>query len=674
MRTDEGAIVPRHQLSRFAGYVRSFDDHVRALQHVRTIEVRFVVGPPTACLETLLGDRHPADAKTIVYQPAPGSDFLSAAGGKHDALAAYRNATGWRRTGSGPWDVHDFRGRPFTALDLVTDDQDRPVALARFIEGVRSQRVAGTDPGAARQLAAQTPDVIWALNMLREGSDYPALTHAILMAPRGSMLDTLQMFGRLLRDYPGKEHVQFDIVLPLGSRRRTPRADQVASYLRTMMATVLVAWQFAGLGIDDSALPADQRAQLAPLEQADAQQQIITAIVDSAIAIGDSGQSHHAEAVRIADRAVAHCEATKRLADGPRRVARVRIRQMLEGANRMSAVDFGVNMQEGLLGALRSFSGQFGYADLRRLRESLGRAAPVSLQQVHDAMQTFVLEQERWPDRHDGAIPTLEGSWLAIDEALRVGVRGLPGGSSLAKERVALTGARRRQSLTEENVKAAILAHHRATGAWPNDSTKGVIPGVGYTWSYVRAFIRNSGHGFHGLVRELQGLSAEKTRLTLASVEEAIAAFRTAHDGRWPTCSTAGTVPILDSERPTLTWSTLDTLLAVGTSGLPKVGADGRQLSLARVVAGLRGVVPSSSPLTLTVVEEAMLEWKRKEGTWPTAKTSGKAPIIDVTWKALNIYLQRGKRSLPGGLTLKRVEGTLERRVAKKRRRSRLSR
>jgi hypothetical protein len=76
----------------------------------------------------------------------------------------------------------------------------------------------------------------------------------------------------------------------------------------------------------------------------------------------------------------------------------------------------------------------------------------------------------------------------------------------------------------------------------------------------------------------------------------------------------------------------------------------------------------------LTVVEEAMLEWKRKEGTWPTAKTSGKAPIIDVTWKALNIYLQRGKRSLPGGLTLKRVEGTLERRVAKKRRRSRLSR
>ncbi len=666
MRTDEGAIVPRTQLPCFAKYVRSFDEHVKDLRHVRVLEIRFVVGTATDCLKTLLADRHPADAKTIVYQPAPGSDFLSEQGGKYEALAEYRKASGWLRKRIGQWDAHRFEGRPFTALELVIDGDYRAASLASLLEGIHAQRATREDPAVGKSLMGRTPDVIWALNMLREGSDYPALAHAILMAPRGSMLDTLQMFGRLLRDFPGKEHVQFDIVLPVSAARRTPRADQVASYLRTMMASVLVAWQFSGFRIDAGEVTAAQSEELASMDRADVQQQLTAAIVDAAIAIADVGQDAGLEADQIAERTVASCAATKGMTNASRTRIRNRVRQMLVGAGRTS-LDFDVNMKEGLLGTLRSFSGQFGYADLRRLRESLGRAAHIRMEQVHNAMRTFEGLNSRWPNRKDGVVPDLGGSWLAIDEALRVGVRGLPGGSSLSKERLALIGSRSRKQLTAASVKDAILAHHAATGAWPNESTAGATPGVAHSWSYLRAVVRKgtlfpNGYTFSKLVRELRGLSPSKGKITIDSVEDAIRAFQVANDGKWSSLATKGAVPITSRDGPTLTWQTLDVYLARGLAGLPKVGDDGRPLTLAKVVARLRGVIAGSTSLTVGMVEQAMLTWRRNEGRWPTAKTPGNAPRIGVTWKALNIYLQRGKRGLPSKLTLKRVQDLLEKR------------
>lgn len=399
MRTDDGAIVPAIALETFARYHRGFDQHMKDMRHIRTLEIRFVVGVATDCLETLFKERHPSEMKTVVWHPAPGSDVLTRQGGKRGALAKYRKVTGWRRRPRDPWDIHEFDGKTFTALELIDDGRQRNESMNKLLAGVHAQKQAARERRDVGPELHWTPDVVWALNMLKEGADYPALARGILMAPRGAMIDTLQMLGRLLRDFPGKERVEFDIILPVDGPATTPTAEQVSSYLRYMMATLLIEWQFGGFSPDGSPLTDEERQELSLLERADVQQQLASDIVDAAIRIADAGLSSAEEAERIADDVITRGKSAGGLAPRARKIVKHRLRRMLIG--RPVTTDAGTgefDVEETLVGRLRSFIGRFGYDDLRKLREGLGRSAHLTIEQVHQSMQTFMLGMAAGPE------------------------------------------------------------------------------------------------------------------------------------------------------------------------------------------------------------------------------------------------------------------------------------
>ena len=72
-----------------------------------------------------------------------------------------------------------------------------------------------------------------------------------------------------------------------------------------------------------------------------------------------------------------------------------------------------------------------------------------------------------WPHGGTGSVGAAPGEvWSTIDGALRVGRRGLPGGSSVAR---LLDEHRpeRCRTLTVETILAWADAHHAATGKWP---------------------------------------------------------------------------------------------------------------------------------------------------------------------------------------------------------------
>src|SRR6266478_1607870 len=89
----------------------------------------------------------------------------------------------------------------------------------------------------------------------------------------------------------------------------------------------------------------------------------------------------------------------------------------------------------------------------------------------------------RWADLHGhktGRFPSVKSgkvvgtrgeTWRSMDNALRYGLRGLPGGSSLALFLAEHRGARNRTSLPPPSLKL-ILAwaekHHERTGRWPH--------------------------------------------------------------------------------------------------------------------------------------------------------------------------------------------------------------
>lgn len=106
-----------------------------------------------------------------------------------------------------------------------------------------------------------------------------------------------------------------------------------------------------------------------------------------------------------------------------------------------------------------------------------------------------------WPTLSCGAVPAApEEAWGRIDDALRQGYRGLPGGSSLARLLEEGRGRLRPQSLpdmTVEKIVAWARAHRESTGSWPS-SHSGPVGDTGETWCGVVNALRDGKRGLPG--------------------------------------------------------------------------------------------------------------------------------------------------------------------------------
>ncbi len=130
----------------------------------------------------------------------------------------------------------------------------------------------------------------------------------------------------------------------------------------------------------------------------------------------------------------------------------------------------------------------------------------------------------RWPDGHAGPVRGVpDENWSAIDAALKLGRRGLPGGSSLTAlfDRSLDPAARGiRPDLTVEQVLAWVDAHRAATGRWPT-MLSGPVAGVpGEKWVNLDAALRLGRRGLPcgtnlaRLVAEHRGTAASPAAAT----------------------------------------------------------------------------------------------------------------------------------------------------------------
>lgn len=264
-----------------------------------------------------------------------------------------------------------------------------------------------------------------------------------------------------------------------------------------------------------------------------------------------------------------------------------------------------------------------------------------------------------WPKHDSGPIPDSGGeTWLAVDTSLREGGRGLPGGSSLARlldDRRGVTNRLARPRLTTDQVLAWADEHHARTGAWPGRKSGPVGGAAGETWAAVDAALSRGSRGLPPggslaqLLAESRGVRnpAALPRLTTRTIL-AWADEHHARTGDWPT---AGSGPVADAAGEV--WSAVETALSMGCRGLP--GGD----SLARLLARRRGRRHPAAlpPLTVDRIKGWMRAFRRRVGRWPRADDG---PIPDSggeTWAGVDHALARGRRGLPGGLTLFALRG-----------------
>jgi len=107
-----------------------------------------------------------------------------------------------------------------------------------------------------------------------------------------------------------------------------------------------------------------------------------------------------------------------------------------------------------------------------------------------------------WPVVKTGPVFDVPGeTWSGINAALDRGMRGLPGGDSLAQLLARVFSKRNpRQTppLTLDSIWVWAEAHHATTGSWPKYSTGPIEGTSGETWGGVENALRKGRCGLLG--------------------------------------------------------------------------------------------------------------------------------------------------------------------------------
>src|SRR5262249_2205594 len=167
----------------------------------------------------------------------------------------------------------------------------------------------------------------------------------------------------------------------------------------------------------------------------------------------------------------------------------------------------------------------------------------------------FRSRTSHWPTSESGLIAEAPGeTWRAVDQALRVGIRGLPSGSSLARLLAAQRRARnlhRQPRLTLQRILTWADGHHRRLGNWPTSESGPVREAPGENWGAINIALQRgrrglpTGSSLARLLAARRGVRNPKDlpRLTTRQVL-ALARTHRRRTGSWPTAASG---PILDA-------------------------------------------------------------------------------------------------------------------------------
>jgi hypothetical protein len=180
-----------------------------------------------------------------------------------------------------------------------------------------------------------------------------------------------------------------------------------------------------------------------------------------------------------------------------------------------------------------------------------------------------------WPTSESGPIRRVTGeTWKAIDHALRLGMRSLPGGSSLARLLAKRRGVRNIQNLprlTVSQILAWADAYHRKTGTWPTRTSASLGLAPGETWSGVNAALKKGRRSFPGgtslarLLAKQRGVRNPKQPPPLSL--KGILHWALDYQRRTGTVPTRKSGPIPQAAGET--WAMINRALMQGGRGLP---------------------------------------------------------------------------------------------------------
>jgi hypothetical protein len=214
-RGDKLSIIPDKFYEQFVRYHLPFDEYWNQLKYLKTYNYDFVCYQDTVWtpVENLLSK---SSEPTIIYCPYEGHRLLL--GETKTAFVSKLLKLACRHFNCREWEP-DQQGKCIINL-VPLHDRDKKVA---FVEEHGDQVAA-----------------IITVDMFKEGSDWLQAQRIIDLLPSDSDQDRLQRFGRLIRDYSGKSHVNYYSFFPYAplddeERRRSSLSKLYAHFHASMI-------------------------------------------------------------------------------------------------------------------------------------------------------------------------------------------------------------------------------------------------------------------------------------------------------------------------------------------------------------------------------------------------------------------------------------------------------
>lgn len=206
-RGDQSSILPAGYENEFVKFSVPIDRYLESMKHLKSLSFNYILSnePYEKIIERLYKDHV---GKSIIYIPHVSS--------KYTLQNKYTQTKNIIKTIK--------RGRRLNVVDLVT-------------EIGRDERRELIGDGKNSKI-----DAIVSLGMFKEGSNWINADRAIVLGPRNSLVEVVQILGRLLRDCPGKSHVEFCMVLPFSLEQSDKEKfrDNLNEFQKSVFLSMLV--------------------------------------------------------------------------------------------------------------------------------------------------------------------------------------------------------------------------------------------------------------------------------------------------------------------------------------------------------------------------------------------------------------------------------------------------
>jgi superfamily II DNA or RNA helicase len=682
-RGDRDRLITQDMEKLFKRFNLPYDAYLKTMKHLKSFSFDFLICGQDymKAIEVITKQRK---GKDIIYIPKPRSRHSQ--GCKHkevrDIIKIYQNQHGNQFLESEDnLTILKNGDSAFKILDLVTETRRKEKKDFLADKTLQNNR--------------DHLDAIIALDMFKEGANWIWADRSIIVGSRGSLVDVIQMIGRLFRDAQGKEHVEVIQLLPFSLNQQADDfKDNLNNYLKAVYSLLILEDILKPIKIlipkkDPSEKETKKTENFAPskrLYDLIPDENNRKAVIDTAtkylINISSNSENKEKSIPEIYD---AFQKGLPSVLEDKNQnnplVAKavgehiwstyLRDTFKVHGID-VEHIDFDiVQNTHPLDGLLRFTSNTCDINTFQQLRDAIQASFPNLTKDLLIALiNQFIDAHGRKPSKWDEVVTfakdDFEGiTWNAINATLVRGNQTLPGGSSLAdfiETEFGIKNPKSNPTISPDTIYELIQNFITLHGRKPQ-ATDGAIDYTeeGLTWEILDRRLRDGNSGLESgssLTKFIETHFGIRDQVKIPEIPINLIHFwiqkYLSEHKKKPTAK-SGKVEFAQDQYKNISWHSVNTAMKSGKCGLKEKISLATFIEKEFSIRNPKAAKPFTEDLASYWIQQFIKKHKRKPTVNDGVIEFAEGHFKDLTWRLLNNHLHKGSRGFSSKSSLRKL-------------------